>query len=597
MTENGVPVSELTCTACRTSGPPGSYCTSCGSRFGHKHRRGHPVAPGERVFLPSVVTSLFPRLTPHARGPFRTALVAVLAALVAFAALRWQAPVVVVATFGFALLFTVYLAESDVFQDFPRRILVSIAILGPVIGAVWGAFSGKMVTRGYDVPLGSGPDNVNVFAQGMALTATGALVMLLPTIIVAAAWAGRAGQRESLDGYVIGASGATFFTMASTIVRLAPQLAAGPTTARRSIMDLLVGAGIHGFAVPLTAAALGGLFGLTVWFRRPSGRGVDVRAVAAAVLVIVALSGVQRVLEILPVREWLHLVMHLGIAVIALAANRFAVRQVLLKEALDPTERAVCPDCGPAEQGARFCADCGVALHAFSRTARTGGGPGRTVPATRRRLMLAVGAGVAVLAVVAFGVSTTVTARPARYVCPPDCGAPPIGTPVETNPQFTSADGDFVVSYPGAGTAYRSTSTDSGVVLDFTGGDTGTLELHGEPARGRSPQQVITDLLRRRYPDAAVAYEIPNASVGYQPGYGVAADDYPQDGSGTYLRLRILVLAAVKNDYVLVASAVGPYHEFSPSFGNGHPSGANLQLALDMAKYVNSFVWRGDSPR
>ena len=61
--------------------------------------------------------------------------------------------------------------------------------------------------------------------------------------------------------------------------------------------------------------------------------------------------------------------------------------------------------------------------------------------------------------------------------------------------------------------------------------------------------------------------------------------------------LRILVLAAVKNDYALVASAVGPYHEFSPRFGNGHPSGANLQLALDMAKYVNSFVWRGDSPR
>ena len=83
------------------------------------------------------------------------------------------------------------------------------------------------------------------------------------------------------------------------------------------------------------------------------------------------------------------------------------------------------------------------------------------------------------------------TARPARYVCPPDCGAPPIGTPVETNPQFTSTDGDFTVSYPGRGTAYRSTFTGSGVVLDFTGGDTGTLELHGEPAGGRSPQQVL----------------------------------------------------------------------------------------------------------
>ncbi len=42
----------------------------------------------------------------------------------------------------------------------------------------------------------------------------------------------------------------------------------------------------------------------------------------------------------------------------------------------------------------------------------------------------------------------------------------------------------------------------------------------------------------------------------------------------------------------LVATAVGPYHEFTPTFGTGHPSGVNLALALDMGKYVNSFRWR-----
>jgi len=56
------------------------------------------------------------------------------------------------------------------------------------------------------------------------------------------------------------------------------------------------------------------------------------------------------------------------------------------------------------------------------------------------------------------------------------------------------------------------------------------------------------------------------------------------------------VMVAVKNDYALVAAATGPYHEFAPDFGSGHPSGANLQLALDMGKYVNSFSWRDDSP-
>ena len=131
-------------------------------------------------------------------------------------------------------------------------------------------------------------------------------------------------------------------------------------------------------------------------------------------------------------------------------------------------------------------------------------------------------------------------------------------------------------------------------MLDFVAGDTGTLALFGEPARDRTPQQIVMDLLKAKYPDATVAYEIPNASVGYQPGYGVAADAYPQNSTGRYTRLRVLIMVAVKHDFALIAAAVGPYHKFSPDFGSGHPSGANLELAMDMGKYVNSFQWRGD---
>jgi hypothetical protein len=128
--------------------------------------------------------------------------------------------------------------------------------------------------------------------------------------------------------------------------------------------------------------------------------------------------------------------------------------------------------------------------------------------------------------------------------------------------------------------------------LEFVGGDTGTLQLFGLPAEGRAAEQVADELIGEDYPDAVTEYEIPNAMVGYEPGYGVVADDYPQDSSGSFTRLRIVVMVAVKNDYALVAAAIGPYHEFSKDFGNGHPSGANLQLAMDMGKYVNSFRWR-----
>lgn len=216
---------------------------------------------------------------------------------------------------------------------------------------------------------------------------------------------------------------------------------------------------------------------------------------------------------------------------------------------------------------------------------------------SHRRLLLQLAGGVGILIVAAVVVFKLLTPPTPRYVCPPDCGQPPFGTPVERLPRFTSPSGDFSVAYPGEGTAYTVTMKPNGVVADFTAGDKGTLQLFSEPAAGRTPEEIAQSLIKETYPDAVKDYEIPNAMVGYQLGYGQVADVYPQDASGKYMRLRVLVMAAVKNGLALIATAVGPYHKFSPDFGTGQPSGANLQLALDMAKYVNSFSWRGDPPR
>jgi hypothetical protein len=227
-------------------------------------------------------------------------------------------------------------------------------------------------------------------------------------------------------------------------------------------------------------------------------------------------------------------------------------------------------------------------------------GPYEAVPVrttTHTRLLTAVGAGVAVAVAAAVTASVLATPVVPRYVCPPDCGQPPIGKPVETNPWFMSSDGRFSVQYPRPGTAYEVTIESDGVEVNFTAGDTGTMQFFGLPAQGRTSKQIAELLIGEHYPDATTDYEIPNAMVGYQPGYGVVRDEYPQDASGTFTRLRLLVMVAIKKNYALVAAAIGPYHEFTPAFGSGHPSGANLQLALDMGKYVNSFIWRDSSRR
>jgi hypothetical protein len=172
-----------------------------------------------------------------------------------------------------------------------------------------------------------------------------------------------------------------------------------------------------------------------------------------------------------------------------------------------------------------------------------------------------------------------------------------MGKPVAINPLFTAPDGSFSVSYPVAGAAYRVTTKPNGVTADFLAGDGGTLQLMSQPAAGRTPKEIAESLVRQTFPDARTAYEIPNAMVGYQPGYGLVADCWPQGANSNYMRMRVIVMAAVRNDLALVAGAVGPFHEFGPDSGMGKPSGANLQIALDMGKYVNSFRWRDDPLR
>ena len=219
------------------------------------------------------------------------------------------------------------------------------------------------------------------------------------------------------------------------------------------------------------------------------------------------------------------------------------------------------------------------------------------VKTSHRRLVVVWVVAIAVVAAGLVVLSGAIDKPAARYVCPPDCGAPPLGEPVMINPRFTAADGSFSVSYPAEGSAYEVTTAADGVMANLQAGDGGMMRLFSEPAAGRSPRDIAIALVNKTFPDTKTAYEIPNAMVGYQPGFGMAADCWPQGATANYSRMRIIVMVAVKDDLALIAGAVGPYHAFGPDFGSGKPSAANLQLALDMGKYVNSFSWRGDPAR
>lgn len=623
------------CPACGKDVPAGDFCASCGARQQGGHRAGrlrlsaYAAAPRQHVLRPWVTSSLFPQLPKRSRTAFRVGLILLAVAVVGFAMLRWQVPIIAVSVFGLPLLLAVYLHEVDARHSLPVRHLVLVTVMGLGLGVGWSIIAGPTVADAYNAALGGQMGIGQLLLCGVAIPITFGLALLAPVALVRVLDRSRG---ESLDGFTFGAVGATVVNAASTATLLWPQLTMGITAAAsQSVENLLSEALIEGVAWPVGSLATGGIFGIALWFTPTSEAGRRHRravVVLAALLGALAFTVAMGVVDVAPMSAHLYIGLELLIAMLAVLGLRAVITDALLHEAPDEpssgpvtenvdaehanTEKLcaeilcaeiLCAECDHVVAYKSFCTDCGVAIRAGSRASRTVRSAPNVVSrpgagkARYRGVLGPMSIGLATAAAVCMAAAVLMKPAPAAYVCPPDCGKPPLGKPVETNPRFSGDNGAFSVAYPGEGSAYDVTFDPpgiNGVVLKYVGGDTGTLTLFGEPARDRTAEQIVHQVLDTNYPGAVVDYEIPNASVGYEPGYGVVADLYPRDTSSTFTRLRVIIMAAVRHDYALIAAAAGPYHEFSPTYGTGHPSGANLEVAMDMGKYVNSFRWYGD---
>jgi len=666
------PTPPVTCPVCGTIDPPGAFCVSCGAHLSRQRGNGpdwmrvraYAGAPGEHLLRMSAVSSVFPHLPHRSRAAFRAGLAVLVVLLVALALLRWQAALIAVTALGVPLLFLIYLEESDVYHHLPVRALVLTGVIGAGLGVGWAVLTGPIVARSYTAGSGLGSTGAHVLRDGLAIPAGGAVLMLVPAVLVRLL---RPPTRESLDGYLIGSLGAIAYTAAAILTRLTPQLATGPIASGRPVAGLCVEAGIQGVAMPLTAASAGGLVGAALWYTRradPPRRGVSWSAVVPAAVVVLAVYAGLGFADITPLPPGLQLAVHLMIAAAAILALRIALHLGLLHEAHEAMrgEPLLCTNCHHVVPDMAFCANCGAALRAASRSSRearrvvhpvqaeptsqtTPGPPpsgpawtGYAVPApsytaaaarhtSHTRLFVILGAALAVVAAAVVVVSWSITPPPApRSNCPPFCGGPPTGppgaapTPVGAPPSAAPSaapappggeppaagqaavppvlpgppaqafprrtfDGGFTLAYPGIATIAKD-----GWTMSLAGGQ---ALLYGEPAGNRTPIQIAQNTIQQRLRGATIAYQIPNAMVGYQPGYGEIDDYYLQNPNSKSIRLRVLAMAAVKNGLALIAFAVGPYVEHT----DGHPSGANLEIADTMGYFVNSFRWPGDPPR
>ena len=395
--------------------------------------------------------------------------------------------------------------------------------------------TGAAVARAYGVPLGAGIAGGRILRDGIGVPVGSMLLMLVPALVTRFAWRG---NREALDGYAIGALGALTFTAAATLTRLAPQFTTGMINRVRPLDGLLVEAGIRGIAMPLTAAAVGGLIGTALWFTRPPTKVGRNRVFVGGTLIVIALVVIAvyaglGLVDVARFPQWVQLALHLTLTGLALLALRIGLHLALLHEVQDEIridEPILCMECNHVVPDAPFCARCGAAMHASSRRSRrtrrderpirlaeepadgeivVGLLPGYSLqsgafevtqpPKTSfRKVALVLGIAIVVLAGGLVGLSAVISKPAPKYVCPPDCGSPPMNRAVEINPRFTSADGAFSVSYPVEGAAYQVSKHDNGITAVLKAGDGGTMQLFSRPAAGRTPKEIAVELVNLR---------------------------------------------------------------------------------------------------
>lgn len=373
----------LECRVCEIDVPAGAFCGLCGTHL-TPHRGDGPTwlrprvygaAPREQVLLPAPVSSLFPQLPSRSRTPFRIGLIVLVLALVAFTFLQMPAALIAVGALGLPLLFLLYLYESDAFRDLPARFLLVATTLGAGLGVGWAISTVASTTRSYGVALGRGIEGPHILREGLGIPLGGMLVMLVPVVVARFL---RPPTRESLDGFMIGALGSLAFTAAATLTRLAPQFTIGMVTLDEPMRGLMVEAGIRGVTTPLTAAAVGGLVGATLWFIRPPSKAgqhtgyVRLVMVVGAAIVVAMYAGTG-LIDVVRAPELLQLAVHVSVALVALLVLRVGLQLAMLHEAHDPIaadEPLLCPQCGHVVPDMAFCPACGAATRASSRESR-----------------------------------------------------------------------------------------------------------------------------------------------------------------------------------------------------------------------------------
>lgn len=374
--EEGEPAPSRECPACLTRVPDALFCGHCGAPLdapvGFWRQLLRPsvfaAAPRERLLLPLPTSALFPGLGDLTRKSFRLTMIVLAVGLVALSLLRYLDGLVVLAPLGLPLLFVLYLWQSGAFRDIPVHILATTIILGTVLSVAWWIWTAGLVASWYGVPTAAGLALEKTLSIGLAITAGGAVLMLVPAAVVRLL---HLPVRESLDGFALGALGALAHMVAGTLTWLAPQFTSGLLDNLRATR-LLEESVLYGIVDPVVTIALGGLFGVCLWFRPARRAGSGPRRPRVALAAATAAAAIAYlavwVIDAAQLPRITELAATLTLAVPAVLSLRIGLQIALLHELPDAAtdQPSLCVHCLRVVPEMQFCPACGGAVQTTS---------------------------------------------------------------------------------------------------------------------------------------------------------------------------------------------------------------------------------------
>ena len=361
------------CPSCDRDVPEGTFCGVCGAHLAHQETspgRVHTFAanPTEHVLQLALVSTLLPHL-PHRRSaPFRVAIAVVALLVLAAGVLRLQVPAIALAAAAMPILYLVYLYEVEVYEDEPWLVVGITFVLGIALGALWGWKVAPFATAQSLAASTFGP------SPSLALSAAGLAVGAQLAMLAGAALLFFLRPRfdEALDGFTFGAAAALGFTLASTLVELAPELAGGAISTLSSATNALEIAQ-RGLLLPWINACTTALVAAALWLqrgRRSARAGHPLATLPVALLVAFAIQALLGVVNVLVLDTALQVAAYALASVVMLVVVRGSIHWMLLAEAVEVEvgPDALCSNCHHVVPTMAFCPVCGIARRATPKT-------------------------------------------------------------------------------------------------------------------------------------------------------------------------------------------------------------------------------------